>query len=72
MSNIYWATWNDCNGVFDVYRTRQMAREAIGGPEDEFMSVVPVRVSVVEGDVALHHCHFDEDEREKRKYGKKA
>lgn len=64
MSDIFWATWNDCNGVFDVYRTRKMARDAAGGPDSEFVSVVPVYVNLVP-ESELRHCHWDEDEREK-------
>jgi len=64
MTDIHWATWNNCNGVFDVYNTRKEARAAVGGPDTEFMSVVPVYVHLVPEN-EHQYCHWDESEREK-------
>jgi hypothetical protein len=69
--DIFWATWNDCNGVFDVYRTRNMAREAVGGLEDEFMSVVPVWVKVAP-EKDHFYCHWHEDDRDQWRSGPRA
>lgn len=65
MGDVFWATWNDCNGVFEVFWKRADALAAIGGPESEFMSVVPVKVTVIEGERERIYCNYDEDEREK-------
>lgn len=59
----FWATWNDCNGVFDVYWNRRDAIEALSKPGGEAMSVIPVRV-YEEPEERHDMRHFFENRRE--------
>ncbi len=65
-----WATWNDCNGIFDVYNTRAEAAKAKAkadiapdNADELFMKVVPVRCYVEPADRHLLR-HAYEDDRE--------
>lgn len=63
-----WATWNDCNGIFDVYNTRAEAAKAKAdiapdNADELFMKVVPVRCYVEPADRHLLR-HGYEDDRE--------